>query len=251
MAENNNNNSGSKGGFGKSLLGLFVEIDEKPKQDKNDNNVVVDNTNQQMNQDFLKFQTNNNQLVVKNDVIIDTTDRFDINVEELNKFKSYFNDLFKGLNMPGPDFFEFYQMFNSESMLKIPDNTTRLIATFSALSYQGLSKEKLTSSVEHYVNAIMKDKVGYTDVINEKVKTESLVKNNTIESNKKLMLDIDAQISELITKRESLDTQNIELNQSISEASVIHKNKLKTYDMVSNELLSNIKNTLNLIQTNL
>jgi hypothetical protein len=230
--------------LGKKILSTFVEFDEKPK-----NMPVAPDATQAVNQDFLKFQSTTVHATVASQTF--PTAIADVTNEELEKFKGYFNELFKGLNMPGPDFYEFYMMLNSDTMQKIPDTTSRLIATFGALSYQGLTKEKLVSSVNHYTEAMAKDKESFNKAIGEKISTETQIKQNDIQNSKAMVLDIDKQIKELEDKKRLLESNIDSLNQSVAADSVKHQQKIRAYEIVSNELLNSIRSSVNLIQSTL
>lgn len=228
-------------GIGKKIMGAFFEFEEPQNNISNNENVATSNYTPVNNGAILTSVTNS-----QNTIQIPQN-----NSEEISKFRNYFNELLKKLNMEGPDFFEFYQLFNSENMVRISDQNTRLIATFSALSFQGLTKEKLLSSVDHYTNALIKDKETYNNLINDKIKNESLIKTNKIESNKIQISNIDKEIIELSNKKQLIFNENSSLEQSISDDTLNDRGKLSTYENVYSEFILNITNSVNLIKTNL
>ena len=125
--------------------------------------------------------------------------------EDLKAFDQHFDELFDQANLPGPDYYEFAKM--CQAMASLPDNA-KLPAAFSGLAVQGLTKQKLLDSTEHYIAIIEEDSKKFNDAIDSKILAEVKRKRSVIEEKKtKLQEKID-----LISKMQAeLVTDNNEI----------------------------------------
>jgi hypothetical protein len=71
------------------------------------------------------------------------------------RFRDYFDQLFAGANMPGPDYYEFSKMILA--MQAIPDEQARFRAAYAGLQAQGLDREKLLSTAGEYLRMLATD----------------------------------------------------------------------------------------------
>jgi hypothetical protein len=94
-----------------------------------------------------------------------------LNAEEFDKFEKHFEKLFDQTNLPGPDYYEFMKMMETlEAHIK--DEKARMSATYASLTIQGLTKEKLLQTANHYKEVISKDKALFEKTANEKSEKE-------------------------------------------------------------------------------
>jgi len=119
--------------------------------------------------------------------------------EEQQKFEAHFDELFSQENLPGPDYFEFSKMLIS--MAALPD-AQKVPGAFAALSAQGLTKEKLVETADHYINSINKDTETFKrmldtkvlkDIEDKKAKVEEL--NANITKKEQLIADLTVEIA--------------------------------------------------------
>ena len=121
-----------------------------------------------------------------------------ISQEDLDRFRQHFQELFEKANLPGPDYFEFSQV-KRKLQEQIPDEKTQITAAFASLSIQGLTKDILVSSAQHYIDIIQKDREGFEQAIASKQNTEVDGRNKKISGLQKLITDNNEQI-QLLTK---------------------------------------------------
>ena len=94
-----------------------------------------------------------------------------ISQDVADKFQAYFMELFQNMDMPGPDYYEFWQACDSLEEA-IPDVRARMKAAFKMLQKQGLAKEFLISTANQYIAGIAADGVKFRAAVDEKRKTE-------------------------------------------------------------------------------
>jgi len=131
--------------IGKKILSAFIDIEDE----KQTENVVSNPT--------LQVTKSDNQIGNKNPV-------GSYHGEANEKFRNYFEQLFKESNLQGPDYFEFLKMV--EAMSSIPDEKIRYVSAFAGLSVQGLDKSKLVHSAQEYINILDADSVHFNATIN-------------------------------------------------------------------------------------
>jgi uncharacterized protein YoxC len=153
--------------FGKKILSAFVDIQEEPKSEV----VSTTTTVTEAKASYVPNQASN------------------------NKFKNYFEQLFKEANLPGPDYFEFSKMV--EAMQVIPDERTRYISAFAGLSVQGLDKTKLTESANKYLEILDTDAANFDATINTALQEKVEVKKHDMEEKAKRIQQLSNEIAEL------------------------------------------------------
>lgn len=159
--------------FGKKILSAFVEVTEEKKP------VAADEVIQQKSTIVTQ---------VKGTLAVAT-----------DKFKNYFDQLFKDANLPGPDYFEFASM--TKAMSAIADEKARYSAAFAGLNVQGLDKNKLLDTANAYLKILETDAANFNSTVDaalaEKVKAkqeEIMVKQQRIEQLTSEISDMQHQV---------------------------------------------------------
>jgi hypothetical protein len=125
-----------------------------------------------------------------------------------NKFKQYFDKLFRESNIPGPDYFEFTKM--TEAMHAITDERSRYTAVFAGLSVQGLDKQKLLSTADQYVRILETDASQFLSTVETALKEKVHQKKIEAEDKNKRILQLSQEI-------QLLQEQVLALQQEINE----------------------------------
>ena len=168
--------------IGKRILGAFIEIKDDDKKEPE--------------------KTPDKQPVYKQEPITETRHQPD------EKFKNYFDKLFRDSNIPGPDYFEFTKM--TDAMQNIPDETARYAAAFAGLSVQGLDKQKLVSTAQQYIKLLEADAPNFLSTVDTALKEKVHHKKAEAEEKNK-------RIQQLSQEIQALQEKVLALQQEISE----------------------------------
>ena len=155
--------------FGKKILSAFVEVTEDEKT------VTV--------QEEVKQKST------------PVTETYKTSATTTEKFKQYFDQLFKDANLPGPDYFEFNKM--TEAMISIPDEKARYSAAFAGLNVQGLDKQKLLNTATEYLKILETDATNFDSTVDAALKEKVQNKQMEIEAKQKRIAEISSEITDL------------------------------------------------------
>lgn len=169
--------------IGKKILSAFIEIkdDEKKESEKIPGQATV----------------------YKHESVTERSYQVD------DKFKQYFDKLFRESNIPGPDYFEFSKM--TEAMHNLHDETARYAAAFAGLSVQGLDKQKLLSTAEQYIRLLETDASNFLSTVDAALKEK--VHQKKVEADEKSQR-IDQLSQEILALQEKVLALQQEINEN-------------------------------------
>jgi chromosome segregation ATPase len=213
-------------GFFKKALSVFVEFDDEHKSETN--------TPEFSNIPKLTSEVAQNPL----------------NHSEAEKFEKYFDNLFDKANFPGPDYYEFYKTMETLEA-HIPDEKTRVSATFASLAIQGLTKQKLLDTAAQYKVIIEQDHANFENALHAKLKTE-------LGDRKNQLLSLEQKIAsnaELIQKlNKEMSEANIQIgqvkNEILEQENKLGRNK-NGYQVACQAVLNKISSDIQKIQSTL
>ena len=149
--------------FGKRILSAFVEVKEKSKEPPAPEKPSSRSLSATAQEHYKPPQQNS------------------------DKFRQYFDKLFRDANIPGPDYFEFSKM--TEAMSNITDEKSRYSAAFAGLNVQGLDKEKLLSTAAEYLRVLKTDADNLDSTVDAALREKVHDKQEEIkEKNKRIAL---------------------------------------------------------------
>ncbi len=148
-------------------------------------------------------------------------------VQVSEKTQKYFQELMEGLNIPGPDYFEFKKAINSLSSLS---EETAFMSTFSTFNVMGVSREKLISSIDTYISAIKEDEENFEKNTQVKINQDVTSKLDLVSVNNKKIEELQKQVDQLKKQNEDLVSQT-----DISKSSI--NNTIQEYKKASLNLI--------------
>jgi len=172
----------------------------------------------------------------------------DATQEDIQKFESHFNELFDKANLPGPDYYEFQKM--CQAMAALPDET-KFPAIFGGLQVQGLTKQTLVESANHYISLIDEDSKKFNSAIDGKIMSEVAQKKNSIIDKRKGITEREEMIKklqeEIASETVSISTLEKEANEQEAKAnqkSITYKAACETRKALINSDLQKINNLI-------
>lgn len=174
--------------FGKKILSAFVEVTEEKKP------VAAEEVIQQSSTIVTQ---------VKAPTAVET-----------DKFKNYFDQLFKDANLPGPDYFEFASM--TKAMNAIADEKARYSAAFAGLSVQGLDKTKLLETANAYLKILETDAANFNSTVDAALAEKVKAKQEEITAKHKRIEELKREIDDLQHKLQLLQMEVKENEEKIA-----------------------------------
>lgn len=219
--------------FLKKALGVFVEIEETPKE----NQTTVLNTVQTT----IPNNINNVDKVAAVSKLTQT---------DLEKFENHFDKLFDQSNMQGPDYYEFCKMLETLEA-HIPDEKTRFSAVFASLSIQGLTKQKLIDSANYYREVVLTDKARFEKALDQKSTTELESKKSSVVALEKKMVENSELIKKLTQEISEAQAKIGEMKNQIKEEEEKLSSNKSGYNIACDAMLNKINLDSQKIQNNL
>jgi len=199
------------------FLDLFIEREDK-KKSSSPETATSSNNSAPSRIVFRKDPPQTTSTVNKDVIIVDD--------EEMRKFNEHFDEIFEKANLPGPDYFEFSKMCTAMSSL--PDNT-KIPAVFTGLQVQGLTKEKLLSSAEHYIAIINEDEKHFDVAIDQKIISEVQRMRQESENLKASILQKEEMIKQLQTEIGNQEVEVMRLEETAHDKEQKATQKAQTY----------------------
>lgn len=174
--------------FGKKILSAFVEVTEEKKA------VAAE------------------EMIQQSSTIV--TQAKAPTAVETDKFKNYFDQLFKDANLPGPDYFEFASM--TKAMHAIADEKARYSAAFAGLSVQGLDKTKLLETANAYLKILETDAANFNSTVDAALAEKVKAKQEAITAKHKRIEELAREIDDLKNKVQLLQMEVKENEEKIA-----------------------------------
>jgi hypothetical protein len=229
----------------KKALGLFVEFEpEEPK---------AVNPNSSWGDDGLPIQVKQRSKVTNfddNSHLPANASRYTLSQGDIDKFDKHFSDLFDKVNLPGPDYYEFWKMMETLEAA-VPDEAVRMNAVFSTLKVQGLSKETLVSSAEKYLQVVDKDKMEFQNAVNSKVLGEVEGRKTNIDELEKKNQQ-NAELIQKLTQEISDNNQKItSLKKEVIDEEAKINGNTNGYNIACDAMLAKLSSDIQKIKTSL
>ncbi len=125
----------------------------------------------------------------------------------VEKFRSYFKNVYTSANIPGPDFFEFHSM--TEAMGNAIPDELKYTSVYAGFAGQ-VNKEKLVDTGHQYLNILQNDIKEFEHSLQSTFKIKVTDRRNAIENKAQ-------EIKKLQEKIAALNNEIIALNQQAAE----------------------------------
>lgn len=183
--------------FGKRILSAFVEVKEKGKEPPDPVKPSSQSLSATAEEHYKPPQQNS------------------------DKFRQYFDKLFRDANIPGPDYFEFSKM--TEAMNSITDEKSRYSAAFAGLNVQGLDKEKLLSTAAEYLRVLKTDSDNFDSTVDAALREKVHDKQEEIKEKNKRIALLSQEIEDLQQQVKMLNNEIKDNEEKIESNSGAYK----------------------------
>lgn len=183
--------------FGKRILSAFVEVKEKGKEPPAPVKLSSQSLSAIAEEHYKPPQQNS------------------------DKFRQYFDKLFRDANIPGPDYFEFSKM--TEAMNSITDEKSRYSAAFAGLNVQGLDKEKLLSTAAEYMRVLKTDADNFDSTVDAALREKVHDKQEEIKEKNKRIALLSQEIEDLQQQVKMLNNEIKDNEEKIESNSGAYK----------------------------
>jgi hypothetical protein len=231
----------------KKALGLFVEFEpEEPKANIPNSSWSEDGLPIQVKPKARATSSYDNSNLPANAI----ASRATLSQGDIDKFDKHFSDLFDKVNLPGPDYYEFWKMMETLEAA-VPDEAIRMNAVFSTLKVQGLSKETLVSSAEKYLQVVDKDKMEFQNAVNTKVLGEVEGRKTNIDELEKKNQQ-NAELIQKLTQEISDNNQKItSLKKEVIDEEAKINGNTNGYNIACDAMLAKLSSDIQKIKTSL
>lgn len=147
------------------------------------------------------------------------------------KFRAYFKDLYDRANMQGPDFYEFNNM--TEAMGQVIADDVKYPSVFAGFG-GALTKEKLLSSAQQYLDLVQRDVKDFDNSLQQAVKAKVSDRRSLIEAKAQ-------EIKKMQEKIAALNNEIIELNKLAQDEETRLQAEKQAYHQQSEQLQLRIK----------
>ena len=166
------------------------------------------------------------------------------------QYIEHLKKVMKDANIPGPDYYEFELALESMKSLPI-DEKTKFITIFAGFQVQGVTKDKLVETANHYIDIISGVKEGFEKDVENAFNTDVKAEEDQITQIESQNQEIDKQMIELTNKK----LANQESIKTLKESITHHTNQINgqksDFDIAYNEQVSDINKNIELINTHL
>lgn len=217
----------------KKLLNALFVLEDKEKD-----NEAVTPTNQVANDPFKAYSQQNSHVTSpsqENSVSVNSLQAGSsaMSDSQMEAFRAHMDEIFKGANLPGPDYNEFSTMLNA--MQGVSDEI-KFPACYSGLAVQGLDRTKLVESANHYIAIIQKDEKEFKDTVN----SELNLRKSTVTHSEKTISDLQAKIQEI---NNQIEKEKENINRNLESLSSI-QNKIGLYEKACQQKINEIQSNL-------
>lgn len=227
---------------------IFVDGDDKTKKQPTTNQVsVFTNTIPETvfngNNTVITSVSINNGQPATGEIPLNYTDP-----NELAAISAHFDKLMADSDLPGPDYYEYKMALKNMASMPL-DEATKYKMAYSTLKAMKLQFPTLVSSISQYVTIINSHKSEFNEELNKKYNSFIESRNSTIQM---LTAQNEAHLKEIEELNKKIAANNIEIDKNRTEVNnnaASYQSKKKTFELVHNNLLTDLNNDLNKIQT--
>lgn len=152
-------------------------------------------------------------------------ERYKPPLQNSDKFKQYFEKLFRDANIPGPDYFEFSKMI--EAMNSIADEKSRYSAAYAGLNVQGLDKTKLLSTAADYLQVLKTDAANFDSTVDAALREKVHDKQEEIKEKSKRIALLSQEIEDLHAQVKLLNAEIKDNEEKIESNSGAYKSEME------------------------